>query len=344
MSEKQKVAVDKSRLNKVGGEAVLEGVMMKSGEHVCLSVRAEDGSIKTQNSEHIPLRKKHKIFNIPVLRGVVNFIESMSLSFKMINDSVTLLGIEEEETKFEKWLREKFGASLMAVLTPISAILGIALSLFLFFFLPTFLTGLLTKLTGELGIWKSVIEGALKIMIFVAYLLLVSLMPDIKRTFQYHGAEHKSIFCFESGEELTVENVKKQRRFHPRCGTSFMFVMLLLGIFAGIFISWDNVLIRVLLRLAVFPLIIGVGYELLMFSGKHSGNIIVKILTAPGLWMQRITTKEPDDSQMEVAIRSLKGAMPEIFPPETLTNDNGNTAPEAGSDTPDEENKVADDK
>ena len=119
MSEKQKVAVDKSRLNKVGGEAVLEGVMMKSGEHVCLSVRAEDGSIKTQNSEHIPLRKKHKIFNIPVLRGVVNFIESMSLSFKMINDSVTLIGIEEEETKFEKWLREKFGASLMEVLTPI---------------------------------------------------------------------------------------------------------------------------------------------------------------------------------------------------------------------------------
>ena len=197
----------------------------------------------------------------------------------------------------------------------VAMVLGVALALFLFIYLPTLFTTLIEKATGDIGLWKGVIEGGIKIVIFIAYLLLVSLMKDIRRTFEYHGAEHKSVFCYEAGEELTVENVKKQSRFHPRCGTSFMFVMILLGIIAGLFVTWDNKLLRVLIKLLLLPLVMGIGYEFLMFAGKHD-NIIVRILSAPGLWMQRITTREPDEGQMECAIASLKAAMPDEFPPE----------------------------
>lgn len=327
MSKKEKKNdILSCRRNKVGGQAVLEGVMMKSGERVCTAVRREDGTIAKQDTSFVSVRKKAKLLNLPLIRGCVNFVEMMILSFGTLSRSAEMLGVEEEETKFEKWLREKFGKSIMVVIMPVSVILAVALSIFLFFMLPTYTTGLVEKLTGaELASWaKSLIEGFLKLVIFVIYLLLVSLMPDIKRTFQYHGSEHKSIFCYEKGLPLTVENVRIQRRFHPRCGTSFMIVMILIGVLVGMLIPWDwadvnskilNTVIRSGFKILLLPVTCGLGYEFLMYAGKHD-NLLIKILSAPGLWMQRITTKEPDDSMIEVAITALKGALPDEFPPE----------------------------
>ena len=333
------------RRNKVGGQAVLEGVMMKSGERVCIAVRKPDGSIEKQTDSFVSVRKKHKFLNIPILRGAINFIEMMKLSFSTLSKSGEMLGTEEEETRFEKWIRKKFGKSIMVVIMPISIILALVLSVGLFFLLPTYATKGIEYLIGSpLDGWlKSIIEGVMKIIIFICYLLLVSLMPDIKRTFMYHGSEHKSIFCYEHGLPLTVENVRMQRRFHPRCGTSFMFVMILIGVLIGILIPWDwaNVdskilssLIRTGIKLLLLPLTCGIGYEFLMYAGKHD-NALVKIFSAPGLWMQRITTKEPDDSMIEVAIAALKGAMPEEFPEEDAEPDK---SPEEASGAEGEEN------
>ena len=313
------------RRNKVGGQAVLEGVMMKSGERVCLAVRKPDGKIQTEDSTFVSVRKKSKFLALPIIRGAVNFVESMIMSFKILSRSAEMLGIEEQESKFEKWLREKFGASIMAVVMPISVILGLALSIGLFIFLPTSATSLAERIFGEIPSWaKSIIEGVLKLVIFILYLLIVSLMPDIKRTFQYHGSEHKTIACYEKGLELTVENVRIQKRFHPRCGTSFMIVMILISIAVGMLIPWEwadvnvrilNILIRSAFKLLLVPVVCGLGFEFLMFAGKHD-NFIVRALSAPGLWMQRITTKEPDDSMIEVAIAATKGALPDEFPKE----------------------------
>ncbi len=316
--KKQNCCYIPERRGKVGGQAVLEGVMMKSGDNVALTVRKEDGTTETKLSAFVSAKAKYKICRFPIIRGVVSFVESLVLSMSTLNDSAEMLGIDEElnDTKKKKNAdgTEKKSRTL-DIMMGVAMVLGVALSLFLFMFLPTFFTNLLERVTGDLGLWKSLIEGFIKIGIFVAYMLLVSLMKDIRRTFEYHGAEHKSIFCYESGKELTVENVRTQSRFHPRCGTSFMFVMLGISIISGLFITWDNMLLRVVFKLALLPLVMGVGYEFLMYAGKHD-NAFVRILSAPGLWMQRITTREPDDAQIECAIASLKAAMPEEFPVE----------------------------
>ena len=306
------------RLGKVGGQAVLEGVMMRSGDNISVSVRAMDGTIATKNSKFHSLRQKHKILGLPLIRGVVSFIESMRMSFSTLNDSANLLGIEEEEGKFEKWVKKKFGATALDILMPIAMLIGIVMAVGIFFFLPIWVCNLLLRLTdGDIGRWRSAIEGGLRIVIFILYLTLISLMPDIRRTFEYHGAEHKSIFCYESGEELTVENVKKHKRFHPRCGTSFMFVMLFIGILLGFLIPFENIWLRTGCKLLLLPFTVGIGYEFLMYAGKHD-NLLIRVLSAPGLWMQRITTREPDDAQIEVAIASLKNAMPDEFPQEAV--------------------------
>ena len=248
----------------------------------------------------------------------------MILSFKVLSRSAEMLGIEEEESKFEKWLKKRFGKSIMVIVMPISIILGVALAIGLFVLAPAAIVkGIEALFNVALEGWlKGIIEGVIKVALFISYLALVSLAPDIKRTFMYHGSEHKSIFCYEKGLELTVENVRMQKRFHPRCGTSFTFFMLGLGIIAGMVIPWEwatitipflNVLIRVLFKLLVLPLICGIGYEFLMYAGKHD-HFLIRAISAPGLWLQRITTKEPDDQMIEVAIESLKGAMPEEFP------------------------------
>jgi uncharacterized protein YqhQ len=307
------------RLNKVGGQAVLEGVMMKAGTKTVTTCRKEDGTLVVYDGEFHSVRKKHKILNIPILRGVINFVEMLMLSVKTLGNSADALGLEEEDGKCEKWLKKHLGIRLTDLIMVISVILGLVLSVFLFMFLPNFISGLIDKylLNGSLGVWTAVVEGFVKIFIFLAYLWLVSLMKDIKRTFMYHGAEHKSIACFESGDELTPENAKKYKRFHPRCGTSFMFLMILLGIIAGLFVK---ILIPGLntwaytgIRLLILPLVMGIGYEILMIAGKHD-NFLTRAISAPGLWVQRITTKEPTEDMLEVAIISIKCALRDEFP------------------------------
>ena len=324
MAKDKKCCSLSDRLGKVGGQAVLEGVMMKAGERTVTTCRKEDGSLVVTDDSFVSVRSKHKILDIPILRGVVNFIEMMILSFKTLGASADAIGLEEEEpSKFEKWLSKKLGVSLTDLVMVISLILGLGLSVVLFVFLPIWVTAGINLLldwasVGVMPPWlTAIVEGLVKVGIFIAYLSLVSLMPDIKRTFMYHGAEHKSIACFESGEELTPENAARHSRFHPRCGTSFMFFMILLGIFAGLIIktvipgleTWAYTL----MRLAILPILMGLGYEIIRLAGKHP-NFITRAISAPGLWVQRITTKEPTEDMLEVAITSLKCALRDDYP------------------------------
>jgi len=319
--KKEKKDLSCSRLGKVGGQAVLEGVMMRSGDRWCLAVREDKGGIAKRDGEYVSLRKKNKFCNIPIIRGVVNFVEMLRLSMNMLTASAEMVGVDtgEPESKFEKWLNDKFGDKIMGIVTAIGSVLGVVISLGLFVFLPTFVTKLIlgeNQAAGTFQPLRSLIEGVLKIAIFVLYIFLVGLMPDIKRTFRYHGAEHKSVACYEKGLDLTPDNAKTCTRFHPRCGTSFIFVMLILSIAIGIFIPFNNMpLLRTAAKILVLPITVGLGFEFIMYAGRHN-NVLVRILSAPGLWMQRLTTKEPDESMLEVAIAALKGAMPDEFPPE----------------------------
>lgn len=308
------------RLGKVGGQAVLEGVMMKAGDRTVTSCRKADGTIYVHDDTFTSIRTKNKFLNLPIIRGLVNFIEMMKLSVGTMTAAAEALGLEEEEeTKFEKWLKKHFGARLVDFIMLIGMVLGLGLSLFLFLFLPNFLASILDTYAfgGALGVWTAVVEGVLKVAIFLAYLWAVSLMPDIKRTFMYHGAEHKSIACFEAGGELTPERAKEFTRFHPRCGTSFMFLTILIGIFAGFFIKtaipglplWAYTIIR----LGILPILMGLGYEVIRLAGKHD-NLLTRIMSAPGLWAQRLTTKEPTEDMLEIAITSLKCALRDEFP------------------------------
>ena len=299
--------------------------MMKAGKRTVTTCRKPDGSIAVNDNEFVSVRKKHKILNLPIIRGVVNFVEMLMLSMKTLNASAEALGIEEEEDKFEKWCKKHLGAKSTDVIMVISLVLGMALSVFLFLFLPTW------SADGINWLWQNafhlnaisptviaVLEGVLKVTIFIVYLLLVSMMKDIKRTFMYHGAEHKTIACFEAGEELTPENAAKHRRFHPRCGTSFMFLMIGIGIVVGMFVrnmlpEGTHTLIISLVKLALLPLTMGVGYEILMIAGKHD-NVITRIISAPGMWVQKITTKEPTSDMLEIAIISTKCALRDEFP------------------------------
>ncbi len=406
---------EKKKYTSIGGQALMEGIMMRGPHKAVMCVRRMDGSITTEEVEI----SKTTIWNkIPLIRGIVGFVQSMTMGTKALMRSAdfviedeekaaaaeeaaaaeTVSGetseapeegaaaaeqtaetveaemnaevqetaddaasgaaeivesgsetiVEEAETaaetadepvekevkieklkenkgKNKKENKEKKDDSGMGFFGGIATVLGFGLAILLFFFMPTWAyKGLLMILPEEYAsvlrdssVWKSVIEGVLKLIIFMTYMILISGMKEIKRLFQYHGAEHKCIFCYEAGEELTVENVRKYKRFHPRCGTSFIILMLIVGIAAGIAITAllpeqydNNMWIRPLIKVALIPAIMGVGYELLKFAGKHD-NIITRIISAPGLWMQRISTREPDDSQIECAIAALKPVIPE---------------------------------
>ena len=313
---KKQCCKDNPRLGKVGGQAVIEGVMMKAGDRTVTTCRKEDGSLVVTDGEFHSVRKKCKVLNIPILRGVINFVEMMILSFKTLSISADALDLDEGSKKKKEDKKDGAVSTFTTVIMVAASVLGVALSLFLFMFLPTFLADLVDKWI-TLGVWRAVLEGILKIVIFISYLCLVTLMKDIRRTFMYHGAEHKSIACFEAGDELTPENAAKHRRFHPRCGTSFMFLMILLGVVAGLFIRVINPSLGrvayISIRLGILPVIMGLGYEFILFAGKHD-NIVTRIVSAPGLWVQRITTKEPTEDMLEVAIISIKCALRDDFP------------------------------
>ena len=309
MSENSKSCIAKK--TSIGGQALIEGIMMRGPKKTAMAVRNPQGEIVLEKWDNEPSNKKPNIIDkfkkVPVLRGVFNFATSMIMGYKSLMKSAEIAGFEDENEK-------ENSKGIMAVVGVISAILGVGLSVGLFIFLPTFLYDLLATFIPVLAgkaLLKSLFEGILKIVILVGYMALVSRMNDIKRTFQYHGAEHKTIFCYESGLELTVENVKKQGRFHPRCGTSFLIVMVIVGVFIGLLIPASiPSLLRTLIKLLLLPLTMGLGYEFIKFAGK-SDNKITKILSAPGLWMQRITVLEPTDDMIECAIAAVNEVIPE---------------------------------
>lgn len=311
--------VSKKHKTSVGGQALIEGIMMRGPKGAAMSVRLPNGTIETEYKDVKPWREKNKFFSLPLVRGIVGFIESLVTGYGYLMESAekSTQGLEnppeEELSKFDKWIEKHFGEKMMNIVGVISAVLGFGIAFFLFMWLPSFFVDKVTF--GKLLEFHPLFEGIIRIIIFVLYMLAVSHMKDIHRVFMYHGAEHKSIFCYENGLELTVENVRKQSRFHPRCGTSFMFVMILLSILlsSALVLIFPNLadinrMLWILIKLLIMPLVMGIGYEFIKYAGKHD-NLLVKILSAPGLWMQRITTKEPTDDIIEVGIEAIKAVL-----------------------------------
>ena len=298
----------------IGGQAVIEGVMMRGKKLYALAVRTPKKEIVVEKTPIKPAAEKCKILGWPIIRGVVAFVDSLVMGMKVTTKSATLAGLDDieydQESKFEKWLESKFGDKLADYLIYFSVAISIILCIGIFMVLPTFLGGAVTNLLHGDATLRSVIEGVIKIVIFVGYMFLVSQMKDIKRVFMYHGAEHKTINCFERGEELTVENVRHNTRFHKRCGTSFLVIVMLVSIILFFFIRTDVLWLRVLSRIILVPAIAGISYEFIRYAGKHD-NWLVNIISAPGIAMQIITTSEPDDSRIEVAIASLNAVLEE---------------------------------
>ncbi len=308
----------------IGGSALIEGVMMRGCGKMAIAVRRGNGSIQMKIEAAESGGQWYQ--KIPVLRGIISFVASMLLSYRclMYSADVSMEDIEEPEepSKLDRFLDKLLGKGGMAVLGVISMVLGLALSLFLFMYLPALFTG--WAMAWAHPILKAVVEGIIKILIFLGYLLAVSLMPDMRRVFQYHGGEHKSIFCYEAKQELIPENAMKCKRFHPRCGTSFMFFTLLISVVVAMFLPWGNRLVRALIKMAFVPLVMGVAYEFIRYAGKHD-NWFTRVISAPGLWFQRITTREPDEKQLAVALAALKGVLGDYpMDREFIVDENGN--------------------
>lgn len=302
-------------ITSIGGQALIEGIMMRGPKKTVLAVRQPDGEITQEELPAKDPRARDSFWKLPVLRGVFAFVDSMAVGYRALSRSAEISGLEDieegEETKFDKWLNDHFGGQIMNAVMGIGLVFGVLLAVGLFFVLPTWLFNLIQKTAGPgFSAWRSPLEGLMRILIFLCYIVLISRMKDIRRLFEYHGAEHKTIFCYESGEELTVENVRKHQRFHPRCGTSFLVLMLLIGIIVGFFIPFSNPFLRTAVKLLCIPLVMGVGYELIRYCGRND-NTLTRIIAAPGLWFQRITTREPDDSMIEVAIAAMNEVIPE---------------------------------
>ncbi len=293
----------------IGGQALIEGIMMRGVDKTVMSTRLPNGDIDTEVVlEGAP--KKNFFKKMPVIRGVLNFIESLSLGYKCLNKSAekSMGDIEVEDTKFDKFLSKIFGDKFSSAVSFIGIFLGIIISISLFILIPTYIVDIIPNL-GDNYFIRSLLEGILKIIIFILYLAGISNIKDVKRLFQYHGAEHKTIFCYENHKELTVENVKKYTRFHPRCGTSFILIVLVISIIIFSIIKIDHVFLRTAIKLLMLPIVVGVGYELIKFLGRHD-NWFTRFLSSPGLWLQNFTTKEPDDGQIEIAIVALKEVIP----------------------------------
>jgi len=300
-----------AKTTSIGGQALIEGVMMRGKDKISIAVRKPDGEIEVKTD---PIKKTINIAFLkwPIIRGVVALISSMIIGVRALTYSAEFF-VEgdgtEEKGKFETWLYAKMGKKADDVLLAFSILFAFVFAMLLFGAAPTALVSLLKKFIDN-SILLSAIEGVMKFVIFIVYILLISQMKDIKRVFQYHGAEHKTIHCYESGEEVTVENARKFSTLHPRCGTSFMFFVLMISIIIFTFISWDSVMMRLLTKLLLFPVVAGLSFEMIKIAGK-STHPIVKILSYPGLMMQKITTSEPDDRQLEVAIVAFKCVLDE---------------------------------
>lgn len=298
------------RKTSIGGQALIEGIMMRGPVLSAMACRLPDGSIDLETWPTQKGNKKQWYCTTPFFRGIFNMVDSLVTGYGCLMKSADKSGADSEEpSKFEKWLAEKCGADLMKVVGVVAIILGMGLAALLFIVIPTALSSLLKGVVGN-GILLSLIEGLIKIIILVLYMLLCSRMEEIHRVFEYHGAEHKTIACYESMEPLTVENIRPQCRFHPRCGTSFIFLVVFISILVGSFISWEIPLLRMALKLLLVPVVVGIAYELIKLAGRCD-NLFTKIISAPGLWLQRITTFEPDDSMIEVAIAAMTAVIPE---------------------------------
>lgn len=287
----------------VGGQAVIEGVMMKGAEDIAIAVRKPDGEIVV-SKERLKANRK-VISKIPILRGIYGFVDSMVMGVKALMYSAEF--IEEVEEKGKEKKPSKLDEFMEKNIIWISVVISVLFSVGLFILLPTVLVGLLKGFTDNNLILNG-IEGIVRIVIFLGYLLAVSNMKDIKRVFEYHGAEHKTIFCYEYGEELTVENVRKHGRLHPRCGTSFLFIVMIVSILLFSFFTWSSVFTRLLTRILLIPIVAGISYEIIKWAGKSQSKLSC-IISAPGMWLQNITTREPDDKQIEVAIEALKNVL-----------------------------------
>lgn len=321
MSKREKPVLRTS----IGGQALIEGIMMKGAKKVAMAVRNKNGEIETE-CEELPDRKLYQ--KIPFLRGIFNFVIQLKEGMKYMNKSMEKSGYmeDEEPSKFEKWLEKTFGKSIISVVSVVGAVLGVGLAVLLFIFLPTWLfTGVQALFGGrDISPFRSLFEGVVKILIYILYLWLTTFIKDIRRTYEYHGAEHKTIAAYEAGEELTVENVKKHIRFHPRCGTSFIFLVLAISILVTTlvpvnseqFVIWFGVgkfvadLMRAACKILLLPLVVGISYELIKLAGRYD-NIFTRIISAPGLALQRLTTREPNEGQIECAIAAITPVLPE---------------------------------
>ena len=296
----------------IGGQALMEGILMRGPEKQAIVCRTENGLVEKVEELNM-VKDKHPVLGWPFIRGVVILIDSLVKGMRALTYSASLLpeDQQEEPSKLDLWLEKKLGnEKAEKIALGIAAVAGVALALTLFILLPTLIAGFIPGLEGRYTL-RSLIEGVIKIVIFLIYLWLCTRVKEVKRLFSYHGAEHKTIFCYEKGLPLTVENVRPQSRFHPRCGTSFLLVVIILGLFAGLLIQVDNVLLRILLRLVLLPVIIALAYELNRWAGRHDENIVSRIVTWPGKKLQHLTTNEPDDGMIECAIRAMELVIPE---------------------------------
>lgn len=304
-------------ITSIGGQALMEGIMMRGPKKSTVAVRKSDGTIELEEIQPLDWSKKYKILGLPIIRGVVNMIDSLVTGMRALTMSADKIldeeTEEEEMSKFDKWVDKHFGEKAVNIIMGIAMVIAIVFCIAVFFYVPTWIFNLLASVFPFLNdtmIWRSATEGIMRIALFLVYMVFCTANKDVKRVFQYHGAEHKTIFCYEYGLDLTVENVRKQRRFHPRCGTSFLVIMLIIGIIIGLFIPFTDVWLRSSVKILLLPLTVGVGYEIIKICGRHD-NLFTRIISAPGMWVQHITTKEPKDDMIEVAIAAMKDVIPE---------------------------------
>ena len=296
----------------IGGQALIEGIMMQGPQKRAIVVRGENGLV-VKEEELKFIKDKYPILGWPLIRGCVNFISSMANGVRALMFSAEQMPMEEQEaqeSKVDKWINKHFsGEKAEKLMIAVAMVIGIGMAVVLFMLLPTLIAGIFTDLIKS-RIVMNLIEGVIRIAIFLTYVWLATRMKDIHRVFEYHGAEHKTIFCYEAGLPLTVENVRPQSRNHPRCGTSFLFIVMIVSIIVFSVVSWSNPIIRLLLRLVLLPVVVSISYELIRWAGRHD-NIVSKILSAPGKALQHLTVFEPDDSMIEVAIEAMKLVIPE---------------------------------